>query len=113
MSQKQSKFAGILRSHQEEPKPDETPATEASSVEPRRATAQKAAAAPAKRPRGRPGGQGKRINPNYAQVTAYIPAELHTQTKINLLRQPKKLEFSELVEDLLSTWNRKQGDANS
>ena len=59
--------------------------------------------------RGRPGGQGKRGNPNYAQVTAYIPKTLHNETKVNLIRQNNR-EFSELVEELLTGWNLKQGN---
>ena len=59
--------------------------------------------------RGRPGGQGKRGNPDYAQVTAYIPKTLHNETKVNLIRQDNR-EFSELVEELLTGWNLKQGN---
>jgi hypothetical protein len=61
---------------------------------------------PAKR--GRPGGQGKRGNPDYAQVTAYILKTLHDETKVNLIRQGNR-EFSQLVEELLTGWNLKQG----
>lgn len=64
-------------------------------------------AAEPRRP-GRPGGQGKRLNPAYVQVTAYIPAKLHMETKINLLRLPQKKEFSELVAELLVAWNKKK-----
>jgi hypothetical protein len=59
--------------------------------------------------RGRPGGQGKQGNPDYAQVTAYIPKTLHDETKVNLIRQGNK-EFSQLVEELLTGWNLKQGN---
>ena len=59
--------------------------------------------------RGQPGGQGKRGNPDYAQVTAYIPKTLHDETKVNLIRQGNK-EFSQLVEELLTDWNFKQGN---
>jgi len=41
-------------------------------------------------------------------VTAYIPKTLHDETKVNLIRQDNK-EFSQLVEELLSGWNLKQG----
>ena len=51
--------------------------------------------------------QGKRGNPDYAQVTAYIPKTLHEQTKIALIREGNR-EFSELVEELLVGWNRLQ-----
>lgn len=79
---KPSKFADMLRTHKDGEE------------------------APAKR--GRPGGQGKRGNPDYAQVTAYIPKTLHDETKVNLIRQGNK-EFSQLVEELLTGWNLKQG----
>jgi len=59
--------------------------------------------------RGRPGGQGKRGNPDYAQVTAYIPKTLHDETKVKLIRQGNR-EFSQLVEELLTGWNLKQGN---
>ena len=54
-----------------------------------------------KRGPGRP--RGKRTNPDYSQVTAYIPKKLHTQVKIKLLEDDGR-EFSELVEDLLKGW---------
>jgi hypothetical protein len=59
--------------------------------------------------RGRPGGQGKRGNPDYAQVTAYILKTLHDETKVNLIRQGNR-EFSQLVEELLTGWNLKPGN---
>lgn len=57
--------------------------------------------------RGRPGGKAKRGNPDYAQVTAYIPKTLHNETKVKLIRQSNR-EFSELVEELLTGWNQQQ-----
>lgn len=84
---KESKFSGILRTRQE---PGQEPE-----------------AAPAKR--GRPGGRGKRDNPNYAQVTAYIPKKLHEETKVNLIRLGNR-EFSQLVEELLLNWNWQQAE---
>jgi hypothetical protein len=83
MSDKPSKFAGILRNRQETPEVE---------------TVIK---------RGRPGGKGKRNHPDYAQVTAYIPKTLHNETKVNLIRQGNQ-EFSVLVEELLTVWNGKQ-----
>ena len=89
MTEKRSKFAGMLRNRQENTEPE----------------------AESKAKRGRPGGQGKRGNPDYSQVTAYIPTRLHDETKINLIRNGKR-EFSELIEELLSTWNQKQSANN-
>lgn len=103
-----NKFAQLIATRRgettEEPDTSETaPALTAPKAAPRAKPQPEAG----KRPRGRPGGQGKRINPAYTQVTAYIPQDLHLQTKINLLKSGKR-EFSELVEELLSNWNRTQ-----
>lgn len=81
----ESKFAGMLRTRKAGEPPEAEPAAS----------------------RGRPGGKGKRLNPDYAQVTAYIPKTLHTETKLNLIRQGNK-EFSQLVEELLLDWNGQQ-----
>ena len=56
---------------------------------------------PAKR--GRPAG-GKRNNPDYEQVAAYIPRDLNKRVKMRLLELDKPREFSELVEFLLKRW---------
>jgi hypothetical protein len=55
------------------------------------------------RGRGRP--PGKRTNPDYQQVTIYIPRALHDQAKIALIQEGRK-EFSELIGDLLASWIR-------
>jgi hypothetical protein len=52
--------------------------------------------------RGRPA--GKRSDPDYEQVTAYIKKATHIDAKIALLQEGQGKEFSELVEDLLSGW---------
>ncbi len=54
-----------------------------------------------KRASGRP--RGKSSNPDYTQITAYIPKELHNKVKIALLQKGKK-EFSELIEEQLTRW---------
>lgn len=112
MSEKPGKFSAIFRARKEEPTPEAEPEAPASKPQSRpktaAATASGAGDAAAKRPRGRPKANGKRLNPEYTQVTAYIPAELHTETKINLIRSGKR-EFSILIEELLTTWNKKHG----
>jgi len=60
---------------------------------------------------GRP--RGKRSNPDYEQVTAYIKRETYRNTKIALLQQENKQEFSELVEQLLTEWLSTQKSNNS
>jgi hypothetical protein len=87
MKESKSKFAGILRDRQDNA-PESSPSESAGKV-------------------GRPGGKGKRGNPDYFQATAYILGTVHEETKINLIRQGNR-EFSELVEELLSAWNKSQ-----
>jgi hypothetical protein len=53
--------------------------------------------------RGRPAG-GKRNDPDFEQVTAYVRKDIHRRVKIALLQQGQKQEFSELVDDLLTQW---------
>lgn len=62
------------------------------------------------RGRGRP--PGKRTNPDYQQVTIYIPRVLHDQAKIALIQEGRK-EFSELIEDLLADWIREHQASDS
>lgn len=50
---------------------------------------------------------GKRSNPDYTGAFAYIPATLHEDIKVKLLRR-KDLDFSELVEQLLTNWLAEQ-----
>jgi hypothetical protein len=52
--------------------------------------------------RGRP--KGKRSNPDFEQVTAYVRSQTYRQTKIALLQQEELEDFSELVEELLTGW---------
>lgn len=54
--------------------------------------------------RGRP--KGKRSDPTFEQVTAYIRKVTHQGVKIALLQEGQDREFSELVEELLSDWLR-------
>jgi hypothetical protein len=52
--------------------------------------------------KGRP--PGKRSDPDFEQVTAYIRKHTHQGVKIALLQEGKGQEFSELVEGLLAKW---------
>lgn len=49
---------------------------------------------------GRPA--GKRSDPRYTQVTAYVQSETYRNVKVALLLDGNGQEFSELIEDLLS-----------
>jgi len=72
------------------------------------------ASAPVK-PSGRPGGKGKKRDPHFRQVTAYIPRQLHTHATValrlaNQIRvnadsvNADKEDFSELLTRLLADW---------
>ena len=54
---------------------------------------------------GRP--PGKRSDPEFEQVTAYIRKETHQAVKIELLKSGRQ-KFSELVEALLQQWLKHQ-----
>ena len=98
-----SRFDGILKAKGRAPDPDDARKVDAEST-----PSQPAPPSPAPA-RGRP--KGKRSNPAYEQVTAYIPGELYRNVRIGLLQDAKGQEFSELVADLLSAWlaGRKPG----
>ena len=89
-----SKFKDILKAAKErEPEPEV--ASEPVSSKPTETETQQIK-------RGRP--KGKRSDPDYEQVTAYIRKETYRQTKIALLSSEEGQDFSELVEQLLTEW---------
>jgi hypothetical protein len=52
--------------------------------------------------RGRP--HGKRSDENFRQVTAYINKDTYKRTKMKLLADDNRQEFSELIDSLLLRW---------
>ena len=98
MTTKSSKFTGFFnaRGQQEE---DEGEDANQEQPEPNGQDEQ-----PRSRRRG-----GKRTNPDFVQVTAYIHKDTHKATKKALLDEEEPREFSELVQDLLSDWLRLRG----
>lgn len=67
----------------------------------------KAGVAPAFEPRrGRPSGfaGGKRSDPEYTQITAYIRKDTHADVKIALLKDRDSRDMSDLVESLMMEW---------
>jgi len=58
--------------------------------------------------RGRP--QGKRSDPDYLQISAYIKKDTYTKIKIALLQSNSDLDFSELIESLLQDWLEKNNN---
>lgn len=88
-----SKFKGILnaaREREPEPEPEKETVTQPPASE------------KAKPKLGRP--TGKRSNPNYEQVTAYIQKDTYKEVKIQLLADGQNQDFSELVQGLLEQW---------
>jgi hypothetical protein len=81
-----SKLEKQLKTRQKVSKPQET-STQIAIATPRR---------------GRP--NGKRSNENYRQVTAYVGTETYKRTKMKLLANDNRQEFSELVDKLLIKW---------
>jgi hypothetical protein len=101
-SRRQNKFADLIsavRSGEEVPAdsvPSASPPT-LGAAEPPPVTADDSPR------RGRPP-TGKRSNPAFEQVTAYIRRDTNLQTKIALLQAGNTHDFSDLVEELLQAW---------
>lgn len=61
---------------------------------------------PAARRPGRP--TGKKSDPTFEQVTAYVPRELYGEVRGALWKDHDRREFSSLVEELLREWLESQ-----
>ena len=114
-----SKFRGILDvAKGRAPEPDDAPAessptlpaASATTPPPPGSTARPSAAPPSPAPAevapprgpGRP--RGKRSDPTFDQVTAYVPHDLYHRVRLALLKDDRGQEFSELVAELLAEW---------
>lgn len=60
------------------------------------------ASEPAAQPQRKRKKTGKRSDPNYIQVGAYIPKHLNEEVKIKLVRHEG--DFSDLITELLEKW---------
>ena len=56
--------------------------------------------------RGRP--RGKRSDPTFDQVSAYLPHALYHRVRLELMKDDKGQEFSELVHELLADWLKRR-----
>lgn len=92
-----SKFAGVLNAKREPQAIEETP-------EPPKKVSRPVAppSGAVGRPRGHAG--GKSSHPDYTGTTAYIRKTTHDSVKIALIREGQGREYSELVEELLTSW---------
>lgn len=84
--------------------PDRARGARRSAPDPTRDAAPSAIAPPAAAPRRRGRPAGKRSDPEYDQVTAYIRRQTYRDVRIALLTRGHEQEFSELVEELLAGW---------
>ena len=104
----ENKFAAILQARHE------PTGEESAAVSPAQCQPVTPAAASMVSAIGRPGGKGKKRDPNFRQVTAYIPQQLHTNATValrlaNQIRvDADKEDFSELLTRLLADWYQHQ-----
>jgi hypothetical protein len=85
-----SKFKGLFdaaRARTEEPVEEAEPVAERPA---------------AVRPVGRP--RGKRSNPDYEQISAYLRKDTYRAAKIKLLETGDDRDVSEVLEELLAAW---------
>lgn len=80
--------------------PEETSAKTSTTSKDRSANDDVATAAPMR---------GKRSNPDYTQAPAFVRKDTYKAVKIALLNGERGLDYSDLVEELLTAWlNRKR-----
>ncbi len=49
-------------------------------------------------------GSGKRSDPDYVQISAYIRKETHREAKRKLLEEDSERDLSDVIEELLRNW---------
>jgi hypothetical protein len=98
-----SKFAGLFDEPQAQNKSRKSRGTGS-----KKAATSKKAGTPSEKVagRGRPQGfaGGKRSDPDFTQTTAYIRISTLDEVKVALIKEGKRRDYSELVEDLLRSW---------
>lgn len=122
MAAKPSKFSTLFEAPQEPEETTQEPATDtiAPTPEPETATAT-ATVAPEPSPAAESTSRtttGKKSDPRYKQVTAYVRKDLHRHVTDALYDEArgredaKRKEFSELVDELLEQWWQGRGGHN-
>ncbi|RRR65459.1 MAG: hypothetical protein EI684_23060, partial [Candidatus Viridilinea halotolerans] len=95
-SRRTNKFADLMSAAREPEEPPMAESGPSAQAAPATATADQAEMLPAESSRrGRPA-TGKRSNPDYEQVTAYIRRETNRQARIALLQEGNTRDFSDL-----------------
>jgi hypothetical protein len=95
-----SKFAGIRRA--KSPEPDPITGDSSTQKSENSDTQQSELSDTRLKQKGRP--RGKRSDPSFEQVTAYIPKDLYRRVKMRILETGSDQDFSELLADLLREW---------
>lgn len=102
-----SKFRGILDvAKGRAAESDDAPIVPSPTPPAARPSAAPPSPAPAETPSPRGPGRprGKRSDPTFDQVTAYVPHDLYHRVRLALLEDDRGQEFSELVTELLAGW---------
>ncbi len=95
------RFFDARKEQGESEQPVETPPAAAQAVEPQPTPAPDIPVTPKRI--GRPPG-GKKSDPTYQQVTAYVRRATYQKTQVKLWQAGVKKDFSDLVEELLAKW---------
>ena len=102
-----SKFRGIFdAAHEPEPEPEPGPEP-GPPAHPPAGNTNPGNAPPSAVSAGRRVGRppvGKKSDPSYTQVTAYVRRDLYRDVRIALLQDGSGQDFSELVDQLLQRW---------
>ena|ERR671932_427905 len=104
-----SKFSGLLERRKTSPL--HAPDLEGSDPQTSNSLDFQPASSPILPSEGRPKRpRGKKGDPAYTQVTAYIKTDTYQRTQIRLLQlRGKKKEVSELLQELLTDWLERSG----
>ena len=89
-----NKFGSILREAKDRPRESDDVSPEPTPLP---------SPAPAPRSPGRPK-TGKRSDPTFEQVSAYVPKALYRDVRIALLEDDNGKEFSDIIGELLAAW---------
>lgn len=95
---KKSKFQGLFDATRARPETDQEPAAPA----PQQEAAEREPPRSADRPRG------KRSDPAYEQISAYVRKHTYRDVKVALLLHHGGQDVSDLIEELLSAWVQQQ-----
>ncbi len=106
-----SRFDSLFQGGKKAPAQNEDAPSEAATAKPDPAPkAEPPSPAPGDPPKRRPPGRppGKKSDPSFEQITAYVPRELYGRVRSSLWNDHGRKEFSALVAELLTEWLERQ-----